>query len=180
MKNTIIDFKNMVESVRKDGRQHDYKIDSIKVYNNYLYYKRKYIGDANFQFVEYFLFPKENIGIYKRHLAENPKSEPRYLYKYYVDMLKVEKYQFYWNSIDLYLDFIVKMDGRYYVVDVDEFNNAIKNQELEPEDINCGLSGLDNVLKGYYESFDMEKFIRKLSNKYENSNELIFESVKTD
>lgn len=178
MKHTIIDFKSMVESVRKDGRRHDYKIDKMLVYNDFLYYKRKYIDNINFKEVEYFLFPKQNIGVYKLYLSDNPKSEPSFLYKYYVDMLKVEKHKEYWDSKDLYLDFISKVDGKYYVVDVDEFNDAIKKGELDSSDITSALNGLDSVLKGYYENFDIESYICKLKMKYEVHNELIYEYIE--
>ncbi|HRU42753.1 MAG TPA: DUF402 domain-containing protein, partial [Candidatus Diapherotrites archaeon] len=79
---------------------------------------------------------------------------------------------------DLYIDFIVKGDGRYYVVDIDEFNDAICRKELKENDIKNALNGLNNILKGYYESNDLECYIQSLREQYGGMGKLLL-SKKT-
>ena len=174
MKHTIVDFATMIESVRKDGRMHDYEIDKLEVYWDYLHYSRKYVGHAHYKFIEYHLFPNENIGIYKLYSEEGPGYDPKTLYHYYVDMVSVVKDKKMWDIKDLYIDFIVKKDGKEYVVDIDEFNAAISRKELSAEDISAGLNGLDCILKGYYTSFDMEQYLEKLQAEYMNKDYLVY------
>ena len=166
MKHTILDFEAMIESVRKDGRIHDYRIQELRVYENYLYYYRRYVDHKYHESVEYNLFPKENIGIYKLHQSNKLQFNPSEVYKYYVDMVSVTKEKKLWRAKDLYIDFIVKGDGRYYVVDIDEFNDAISRKELKENEIKDALNGLDNVLKGYYENNDLEYYIECLRQKH--------------
>lgn len=173
MKHTVIDFNKMLETVNKDGRRHEYPIDEIQVYKNYLHYKRNYINHPYHEHIEYHLFPEENIGIYALTQYQNTTFDKSEIYKYYVDMVSVEKNNDKWTVKDLYLDFIIKCDGNYYVVDIDEFNDAILEKQLDQKDISCALTGLDNVLKGYYRSFDMNSFIDFLISKY-SKDELVF------
>lgn len=177
MKHTVIDFNKMLETVNKDGRKHEYSIDEIQVYSNYLHYKRNYINHPYHEHIEYHLFPQENIGIYSLTQYQNITFDKSEIYKYYVDMVSVERTNDKWIVKDLYLDFIVKCDGNYYVVDIDEFNDAIKEKQLNDNDISCALAGLDNVLKGYYRSFDMDKLIDLLILKY-SKDDLIFSQNK--
>lgn len=166
MKHTVIEFDKMLETVNKDGRKHEYEIDEIEVYRNYLHYKRKYVNNPYHQYIEYHLFPRENIGIYALTQYKNITFDKSDVNKYYVDMVNVNKEDKKWIIKDLFLDFIIKCDDKYYVVDVDEFNDAIKEKQLDDNDISCALLGLDNVLKGYYKNFDMNEFINSLILKY--------------
>jgi hypothetical protein len=178
LKHTILDFEAMIESVRKDGRIHDYRIQELRVYENYLYYYRRYVDHKYHESVEYNLFPKENIGIYKLHQSNKLQFDPSEIYKYYVDMVSVSKEKKLWRAKDLYIDFIVKGDGRYYVVDIDEFNEAISSKELKENEVKDALNGLDNILKGYYESNDMEYYINSLRERYSGIGKLLL-SKKT-
>ena len=173
LKYTVLDFEAMIESVRKDGRKHDYRIQELKVYENYLYYYRRYVDHKYHESVEYNLFPKENIGIYKLHQSSNLQYNPSEIYKYYVDMVSVSKERKLWKVKDLYIDFIIKGDGRYYVVDIDEFNDAINNKELKENEVKDALNGLDNILKGYYESNDLEYYINSLREQYSDIGNLV-------
>lgn len=166
MKHTVIDFDNMLESITKDGRRHEYCIDEMQVYKNYLHYKRAYIDHPYHERIEYHLFPNENIGIYALYQKSNISFNRSDTYKYYIDMVKVQKLEGSWDAKDLYLDFIIKCDGQHLVVDVDEFRDAIKAGELDSDEISCALSGLDNILKGYYRSFAIDEFMNSLINKY--------------
>lgn len=166
MKNIILDFEAMIESIRKDGRRHDYRIQELKVYENYLYYFRRYIDHKYYESVEYNLFPRENIGIYKLHQSSNVQYNPSEAYKYYVDMVRVSKERKLWKAKDLYIDFIIKGDDRYYVVDIDEFNEAISRKELKENEVKDALNGLNNVLKGYYQSNDLDHYINSLREQY--------------
>lgn len=166
MKHTIIDFEQQTESIRKDGRRHDYNIDWIKVFPNFLHFKRRYVNHQHHKYVEYFLFPNENIGIYKLYQYEDIVFEPSEVFKYYVDMVSVEKKDNSWIIKDLYIDFIIKQNNKYYVVDIDEFSYATKTKELDDTDVANALNGLDNILKGYYMDFDIESYISRLTKKY--------------
>lgn len=178
MKHTILDFEAMIESVRKDGRIHDYKIEELEVYEDYLYYRRRYVDHKFHEAVEYNLFPKENIGIYRLFQKKHSLYSPSETYHYYVDMVSVTKDKCFWRAKDLYIDFIIKKDGKYYVVDIDEFNDAVSRKELDDGDIKNALNGLDNVLKGYYVNHDMEYYISSLKGKYKNSEKLVFKSKR--
>ena len=173
MKHTILNFEEMIESVRKDGRRHDYRIQELRVYENYLYYFRRYVDHKYHEAVEYNLFPKENIGIYKLHQSNELQCNPSEIYKYYVDMVSVSKERKLWRAKDLYIDFIIKGDGRYYVVDIDEFNEAISRKELKDNDVKDALNGLDNILKGYYGNHDLECYINKLKEQYGGMGKLL-------
>lgn len=173
MKHTIINFDTMTESVRKDGRVHNYGIDELQVYENFLYYKRRYVEHKYHESVEYYLFPNENIGIYKLRQYNNASFNPSDIYRYYVDMVNVVKDRRAWKTKDLYIDFIVKADGRYYVVDIDEFNDAIARKELTDHDIKDALAGLDNILKGYYVNHDLDNYITNLKENYSRLEKLI-------
>lgn len=177
MKHTVIEFDKMLETVNKDGRKHEYNIDEIVVYNNYLHYKRKYINHPYHQYIEYHLFPEENIGIYSLTQYKNVNFDKSDIYKYYVDMVSVNRENEKWIIKDLFLDFIIKCDDKYYVVDVDEFNAAIKEAQLDNSDISCALLGLDNILKGYYKNFDMNGYINSLILKY-TKGEILFSQIK--
>lgn len=178
MKHTVIDFNQMLETVNKNGRKHEYCIEDMQVYENYLHYKRDYINHPYHEKIEYHLFPKENIGVYVLTQYPNLTFCDKNIYKYYVDMVSVIKEQEQWIIKDLYLDFIIKCDKNYYVVDVDEFNDAIKSMEMDKEDIANALSGLDNVLKGYYKSFDIDEFINSLIDKYSKERFKIFDNTR--
>lgn len=166
LKHTILDFEAMIESVRKDGRIHDYRIQELRVYENYLYYYRRYVDHKYHEAVEYNLFPRENIGVYKLYQSSTTQFNPSEVYKYYVDMVSVSKEKKLWRAKDLYIDFIVKGDGKYYVVDIDEFNDAICRKELKENEVKDALNGLDNILKGYYEYHDLEYYINSLREQY--------------
>ena len=178
MKHTVIDFNQMLETVNKNGRKHEYSIEEMQVYEDYLHYKRDYINHPYYEKIEYHLFPKENIGIYVLTQYPNLKISGTDIYKYYVDMVSVKKTQEQWIIKDLYLDFIIKCDNNHYVVDVDEFNDAIKSMELSKEDISNALSGLDNILKGYYKSFDINEFINSLIEIYSKERFKIFDNTR--
>lgn len=173
MKHTIVNFDTMTESVRKDGRVHNYRIDELQVYENFLYYKRRYVDHKYHESVEYCLFPQENIGVYKLQQYENASFNPSDIYRYYVDMVSVEKDRRAWKTKDLYIDFIVKADSKYYVVDIDEFNDAIGRKELEENDVRSALNGLDNILKGYYANYDLDKYVHSLKEHYRRKEKLI-------
>ena len=178
MKHTVINFNQMLETVNKNGRKHEYSIDDMQVYDDYLHYKRDYINHPYYEKIEYHLFPKENIGIYFLTQYQNLNIVDADVYQYYVDMASVKKVQEQWIIKDLYLDFIIKSDKNYYVVDIDEFNDAIKSMELDKDDISCALSGLDNILKGYYKSFDINEFINSLIDKYSKEEFKIFDNTR--
>jgi hypothetical protein len=164
----------MMETISKDGRNHEYPIEDMQIYEDYLHYKRDYINHHYYRKVEYHLFPKENIGIYVLTQDSNIEICDSKIYKYYVDMVSVKKNQEQWIIKDLYLDFIIKCNRDYYVVDVDEFNDAIKTMELSKEDIANALSGLDNILKGYYKSYDINGYIDSLIEIYSKERYKIF------
>jgi len=174
MKHTYIHFKEMFESVQKDGRRHDYTINKLKVFKDYLTYDRFYTGHPYYKNIEYHLFPKENIGIYKLSYITNTEL-PKSLYRYYVDMVSVEKHDEFWDIKDLYIDFIIKLDGNNYIVDIDEFSDACSRKELNEEDSTYALHGLDSILKTFYESFDMEMCLNKLQAVYGTTENTILE-----
>lgn len=174
MKHTYIYFKEMFESVQKDGRRHDYSINKLQVFKDYLTYDRSYTGHPYYKNIEYHLFPNENIGIYK--LSYNTSTElPKNLNRYYIDMLSVEKHEGFWDIKDLYIDFIIKLDGNHYIVDIDEFSDACSRKELDETDSACALHGLDSILKVFYESFDMEMCLNKLKSLHGTSENQILE-----
>lgn len=173
MKHTIINFDTMIESIRKDGRVHNYRIDELQVYERYLYYKRKYVAHKYYESVEYFLFPAENIGVYKLRLYDKISFNPSELYRYYVDMVSVSKDAREWEAKDLYIDFIIKADSKYYVVDIDEFNDAIDRKELKENDIRNALKGLNNILNGYYSKHNLDEYINSLKEQYGRKENLI-------
>ncbi|MGE5631808.1 MAG: DUF402 domain-containing protein [Caulobacteraceae bacterium] len=173
MKYITLDFDSMIESVRKDDRIHNYKIDELQVYESFLYYKRRYVEHKYHEYVEYNLFPNENIGVYKLYQYNNASFDPSAIYRYYVDMVSVAKNGNTWKAKDLYIDFIVKGDGKYYVVDIDEFNDAILRKELDELDIKNALNGLDNILNGYYVNYDMDKYVSSLREFYIRKDKLI-------
>ena len=168
----------MLETVSKEGRNHEYPIEDMQVYEDYLHYKRDYINHPHHQKVEYHLFPKENIGIYVLTQYPDIEISDSEIYKYYIDMVNVRKTQERWIIKDLYLDFIIKCNKDYYVVDVDEFNDAIQNRELSKEDITNALSGLDNILKGYYKSYDINGYINSLIEIYSKERFKIFDNSR--
>ena len=168
----------MLETVNKDGRKHEYLINDMQVYEDYLHYSRNYVNHPYHEKIEYHLFPKENIGIYVLTQYQDLHADKADIYKYYVDMVSVVKAPHEWTIKDLYLDFIIKCDGNYYIADVDEFNEAIKSGELNAEDIDHALSGLDNILKGYYKCFDMNEFIHSLVKIYSKEEFQILNSVR--
>lgn len=176
LKHTVIDFQKMTETIVKDGRKHEYPIEELEVYESYLHYKRNYVNHPYHQRIEYHLFPEENIGIYSLVQYKDAVFDKSDVYKYYVDMVGVEKADNKWSARDLYLDFMIMCDDKYYVVDVDEFNEAIKEKQLGEKEVSDALTGLDNILKGYYEGFDIEKYIASLKSKH--GNKLLFSKSK--
>lgn len=46
---------------------------------------------------------------------------------------------------DLFLDVLVREDGRWQLVDVDEFRRAVAKGELNPEQMQASLEGLENA-----------------------------------
>jgi len=48
---------------------------------------------------------------------------------------------------DLYLDVLVRDDGRWHLVDVDEFRRAVAMGELNPEQMQAALEGLENACR---------------------------------
>lgn len=48
---------------------------------------------------------------------------------------------------DLYLDVLVREDGRWHLVDVDEFRRAVGKGELNPEQMQAALEGLENACR---------------------------------
>lgn len=174
MKYTVIDFNQMLETVNKDGRKHEYCINDMQVYEDYLHYKRSYINHPYHKSLEYHLFPNENIGVYVLTQYPDININKADIYKYYVDMVSVEKKSYKWIVKDLYLDFIINCNNEHRVVDVDEFNDAIKSLEIDLKDITDALAGLDNILKGYYKYSDMVEFINTLINKYSKEELKIF------
>lgn len=173
LKYTIINFDTLIESVRKDGRIHNYRIDELQVYEGFLYYKRRYVDHKYHESVEYFLFPNENIGVYKLWQYDKVSFNPSEIYKYYVDMVSVSKDTREWKAKDLYIDFIIKADSKYYVVDIDEFNDAIDRKELKENDIRNALKGLNNILNGYYSKHNLDEYIKSLKEKYVRKEKLI-------
>jgi len=173
LKHTVVNFDTMTEIVRKDGRVHNYRIDELQVYESFLYYKRRYVDHKYHESVEYYLFPNENIGVYKLQQYVSANFNPSDIYRYYVDMVSVTKDRRAWKTKDLYIDFIVKADSRYYVVDIDEFNEAIGRKELTEVDIRDALNGLDNILKGYYVNNELDYYINSLKEHYSKRDKLI-------
>lgn len=178
MKNIILDFEEMIESVRKDDRIHNYEIEILEVYEDYLHYQRKYVAHPHHKDIEYHLFPREKIGIYKFDQFADACYSPENTYQYYVDMVSVKQEPTVWTAKDLYIDFIIMKDNKYYVADIDEFNDAIKRMELSSCDVKDALDGLNNILKGYYTNFDMETYIEFLKSKYKIEDKRILTQVR--
>lgn len=88
-------------------------------------------------------------------------------------MVSVSKDTREWRAKDLYIDFIIKADSKYYVVDIDEFNDAIDRKELKENDIRNALKGLNNILNGYYSKHNLDEYIKSLKEKYVRKEKLI-------
>jgi len=48
---------------------------------------------------------------------------------------------------DLYLDVLVREDGRWHLVDVDEFRRAVAKGELTSDQVQAALEGLENACR---------------------------------
>lgn len=69
---------------------------------------------------------------------------------YYCDIMRVEKSENKVTFIDLLADVVIKPDGSYKVVDLDELNDAFRSGMISADELSMSLLSLNNLLSDIY------------------------------
>ena len=90
------------------------------------------------------------------------------LIEWYFDMIKDSGVE---NGVpyiyDLYLDYIIKADGREVILDANELQDALDNNDITQEDFNLAYSTMEKVKMKYKNNIeDLEDLTSKLYRKF--------------
>jgi predicted RNA-binding protein associated with RNAse of E/G family len=141
MKRIIIDMKNRLEQHMLSG--HSFAIDRrLERRNGNIYLERSYVSHPTIAGAHTVLIPALNLWVmfWEGHGGPNPC-------RCYMHMARILDQGDRVVIEDLYLDVIVRQDGHWQLLDIDEFRAAVSAGELSPEQIQAALEGLEHACR---------------------------------
>lgn len=141
MKRIIIDMVARTEHHMLSGSR--YVVDGrLERSGGNIYLDRTYTRHPHIASARTVLMPNHHLWVmfYEGHGAPHP-------FRCYIHMARILDEGIIITVEDLYLDVIVRQDGTWQLVDVDEYREAIAKGELSPEQIQASLIGLECACK---------------------------------
>lgn len=141
MKRIIVDMKGRMQHHLLSG--HSYPIDRrLERLGGNIYLDRTYVNHTDISGFRSVLIPDLHLWVmfWEGHGGPHPC-------RCYMHMAAIADEGERVVIEDLYLDIIVMQDGRWELLDVDEFRAAIAAGELTPQQIQTALEGLENGCK---------------------------------
>lgn len=155
MKRTIIYTKARTEHHLVSGNR--YPIDRrLERRNGAILVDRSFVRHPEIAGVRSILLPEQHLWVlfFEGHDRPHPM-------RCYIHMARIIDGGESVTIEDLYLDVIVYRDGRWQLVDVDEFRAAMASGELSPDQVQDALLGLEHACRMVDESRgDVESYLR--------------------
>lgn len=154
MKRMIIDMKSRMEHHLLSGNS--FAIDGrLERQGGNIYLERTYTNHPTIAAAHSVLIPDLHLWVMFWQGHGSPHPCRCYMHMAHIldqsDRVVIE---------DLYLDVTVSQDGRWQVLDIDEFRAAIASGELSPEQIQYALLGLEHACRFIQEAGpDIERHI---------------------
>ncbi|HWI65290.1 MAG TPA: DUF402 domain-containing protein [Symbiobacteriaceae bacterium] len=141
MKRIIIDMKDRMEHHLLSGNS--FAIDGrLERLDGNIYLERAYTNHPSIASAHSVLIPALHLWVMFWQGHGGPHACRCYMHMAHIrdegDRVTID---------DLYLDVIVKRDGRWQVLDIDEFRAAIASGELTPDQIQYALQGLEHACR---------------------------------
>lgn len=141
MKRTVIYMKSRTERHMLSGSV--FRIDRrLERQAGNIYLDRTYVRHPEIAGIRSVLLPDQHLWILFFEGHDRP-----YPFRCYMHIARILDQGDTVTVEDLYLDVIVKQDGRWHLVDVDEFRAAVASGELTPEQVDAALQGLENACR---------------------------------
>lgn len=141
MKRTVISMGSRTEHHLLSGRL--YHIDRrLERQGSTVYLDRNYVRHESIASVRSILLPDQNIWVmfFEGHAGDTPLNCYMHMCRVLDDGSSV-------TVEDLYLDVLVKHNGNWQLVDVDEFRRAVASGELSSAQVEAALYGLENACR---------------------------------
>lgn len=141
MKRTIIYMRSRTERHMLSGSV--FRIDQrLERRADRIFLDRSYIRHPEIAAVRSVLLPAQHLWILFFEGHDRP-----YPFRCYMHIARILDEGDTITVEDLYLDVIIKQDGRWHLVDVDEFRAAVAAGELTPAQMDAALQGLENACR---------------------------------
>lgn len=141
MKRMVITMDSHLEHHERSGNT--YRIDRrLERRGNAILLDRSFVSHAETAGFRSLLLPEQHLWVifYEAHRPPHPMY-------CYMHMARICDEGSTVTIEDLYLDVILYDTGRWRVVDIDEFREAVAAGELSPEQIQAALLGLENACR---------------------------------
>jgi predicted RNA-binding protein associated with RNAse of E/G family len=160
MKRIVIDMGSRTEQHLLSGNS--FTIDRrLERRGGYIYLDRNYTRHPTISGVRSILLPDRHLWVmfFEGHGAPHPC-------RCYMHMARILDGGDLVTVEDLYLDVLVLQDGRWQVVDIDEFREALARGELTTEQTQAALSGLENACQLVETAgAEIEPYLKRLLNR---------------
>jgi hypothetical protein len=146
MKRTVIDAAARTEYHTLSRRR--YVIDRrLERSGSNLFLDRSWISHPEISGCRSILLPRHHLWVmfYEGHQGQHPCLCYIHVARIHDEGLRI-------TVEDLYLDVLIGTDGRWQVVDVDEFRAAITGGELSAEQVEAALIGLEHACRWAHEA----------------------------
>ncbi|HYF91259.1 MAG TPA: DUF402 domain-containing protein [Symbiobacteriaceae bacterium] len=141
MKRIIIDIKNRIEQHMLSGSS--FVIDQrLERQGGNIYLDRNYTGHPDISSARTIMIPRLHLWVmfWEGHGRPHPT-------RCYMHMARILDQGERVLVEDLYLDVTLMRDGRWQVLDIDEFRAAIAAGELSAEQVQAALEGLEHACR---------------------------------
>jgi len=156
MKRILIHMDTRIEQHMLSGSS--FHIDrSLERRGGNIYMDRNYVRHPNISRARSIILPEQHLWVMFWEGHGGPHA-----CRCYMHMAQITETEKAVIIDDLYLDVIVMRDGRWQVLDIDEFRAAIASGELTPEQVQISLQGLENACRLVEASGgDVEGYLRR-------------------
>lgn len=141
MKRTVISLGSRTEHHLISNKL--YQIDRrLERRGSRIYLDRSFVRHESIAGIRTVLIPDQNLWV----IFFEGHREP-YELQCYMHMALIHDQSTRLLVEDLYLDVLIHADGRWEIVDIDEFRQAMARGELSPEQVQAALIGLENACR---------------------------------
>jgi predicted RNA-binding protein associated with RNAse of E/G family len=151
-----VELFDLVAKTNTDPKRQVRAVDEYRLTEHGLYMSRAVVGHPKLRHFESWLLPDHGLRVTRQSWWPGHERD----FDFYVDVVRVRPDEQVWQTVDLYLDLLVRTGREVEVLDTDELMAAVRLGMLSASDAQLALEGTYRAVAGIAaHGYDIQRWL---------------------
>lgn len=151
-----VELFDLVAMTNTDPKRQVRAVDEYRLAEHGLYMSRAVVGHPKLKHFESWLLPSHGLRVTKQSWWPGHERD----FDFYVDVVRVQPGEQVWQTVDLYLDLLVRTGREVEVLDTDELMTAVRLGVLGAQDAQAALEDTYRAVAGIAaHGYDIQRWL---------------------